>query len=156
METRNREEAERAIRENRRLHGTPEEIDRRRDTVGRSKPKRVKSLIDQQPDEEVADLKASGQEDRPYPASGAYSTSDDEGVHGTASKEFGVEAYDNVPEAVVQEDTGDDAPRTAVFTPNDDMAGQGWTPPTDPNSGWQHPQEPAPEEQLHEEAPEDQ
>jgi hypothetical protein len=151
METGNREEAERAIRENRKLHKAPDEIDTRRDTVGRSKQKRVKSIIDQEPAEMEADRKTAEYEERPYPQAGAFSTSDDEGVHGTAGKKFGVEAYSHAPEVVVPDATGEDAERTAVFTPNDDMSGQGWTPPTSPEEGWSRPEEPAPEERLHEE-----
>ena len=139
METRNRAEAERAIRENRKLHKAPDEIETRMDTVGRSKQKRVKSLIENESADLEAELNSTEHEDRPpETALGATNRSQDPS------------------QAMVAEDSDEDSPPSAAFTSNDDMAGQGWTPPTDPNSGWQHPQEPAPEEQLHEEAPEDQ
>lgn len=150
METRNRAEAERAIRENRRLHQAPEEIDRRMDTVGRSKPKRVKSLIDQQLPETEPEQFPEGIESHPHPKSGAVPLSDEEGLHGYAERVFGTEAYENAPEAVVFLDEEEEPPPSAVFNPNDEMAGQGWTPPTRADSGWEHPDEPATEDRLHE------
>lgn len=149
METRNKAEAERLIREQHQMRVTPEDVETRRDTVGRSFKKK-KSLIDQPPPELETQGEKGLYENRPYPASGTYSTDDDEGVHGTEKNEFGVEAYDNATPEVVEHVDQPIGPGSPVFTPNDDMAGQGWTPPTNNREGWQRPSEPAAEEQLEE------
>jgi hypothetical protein len=150
MESRNREEAERLIREQREAHGTPEDIERRRDTVGRAHKKPVKSLIEEDPVPIADEQTGAVYEQRPYPDEGSRPDADDEGVRGTVEYKHGALAYDHVPEAIVPEGEDTDTPITSAFTPNDDMAGQGWVPPMSENEGWSHPEE-APEELLHEE-----
>ncbi|MGI8908455.1 MAG: hypothetical protein ACR2IE_18425 [Candidatus Sumerlaeaceae bacterium] len=59
----------------------------------------------------------------------------------------GSNAYENM--------TGDDRDpelrRTGAFeVPDDDLAGEGWSPPTRAGGGWEHPVEPALEERLDE------
>lgn len=58
----------------------------------------------------------------------------------------GSNAYENLPE------TDDGVEEAGPFrVPDNDLAGEGWTPPTSPGGGWVHPAEAALEERLEEE-----
>jgi hypothetical protein len=124
MESRNREEAERAIRENRRSAGTPEDLERRRDTVGREHEMGRGSIPYSSDDAGLPDLNAGGIGER--------------GVEGYAER--------TDPEIAGSEEL--DSGRSITFSPNDDMAGEGWTVPEEANEGWVLPQDPPIEDRL--------
>lgn len=72
------------------------------------------------------------------------------------------EEEQNLAQSARYENAGDSSaggeiPRQGPFeVPDDDLAGEGWVPPTRPGGGWEHPPEFALEERLEEvENPED-
>lgn len=157
METGNREEAERAIRESKLKGGTPEDPARRRDTVRRAKTfHRRKKVIMSDEAYVEGELNEQGktneEQARPYTASGTYLSSDDDGVHGHSRGERvegGTEAFDEAESTRTIPGDEETEQRSSMLAPNDDMAGQGWTPPVQKDAGWEHPDDLAPEEDLH-------
>jgi hypothetical protein len=145
MESRSRAEAERLIEEQRRTHGAPQDVERRTDAAGR---------------EAKTSIPGGGTGDGPLldpgiPGTGSILGSSDDallpdpdaggiGQRGPAgyAQRGGMEGPD---ESNIR--------KSQMWTPNDDMAGEGWTLPETRDEGWVLPQEPGLEERLKREDP---
>lgn len=151
MESRNKAEAERMIREQHQLRTKPEEADRRRDTVGRQLNDRDINTNEILPDTLEGSEPTVSRGEGAGAGSVAGSSDDallpdpDAGGRG----ERGPAAYgqrggmEGPEEANIR--------KSDVMSPNDDMAGEGWTLPEQKDEGWVLPQDPALEDRLDQE-----